>query len=278
MHKNERLDDHQTFKELCALAHGKMLSSAEQQELERHLQHCSSCRKIYAEYSLIGTEGMPLLAVHYGQDQECERWDDRKARHRLFSRVRDTAQYGSQLVKATLPGFPWLDPAKYRPAAAGIAACIIAALAVGAYHLGGLVREPGKPSLAVASVPVQESTSKTKAAGELLDTQAAEISRLQKQLSREEMELPKLRATERAADDYSNTMLASNSKNQEQFHIVAEQREKLSLQLRDTEQAYQNAQLELTAIRAEHDRVLLRATSLASRVDELTNAVHDQER
>ena len=278
MHKNERLDDHQTFKELCALAHGKMLSSAEQQELERHLQHCSSCRKIYAEYSLIGTEGMPLLAVHYGQDQECERWDDRKARHRLFSRVRDTAQYGSQLVKATLPRFPWLDPAKSRAATAGIAACIMAALAVGAYHLGGLVREPGKPSLAVASVPVQDSTSKTKAAEELLDTQAAEISRLQKQLSREEMELTKLRATVRAADDYSNALLASNSKNQEQFHIVSEQREKLSLQLRDTEQAYQNAQLELTAIRAEHDRVLLRATSLASRVDELTTAVHDQER
>ena len=278
MHNNERLDDHQTFKELCALAQENMLSSAEQQELERHLQHCDSCRKIYAEYSLIGTEGMPLLAAHYGQDPECERWDDRKARHRLFSRVRETAQYGPQLVKAKLPRFPWLDPTESRAAAAGIAACIMAALAVGAYHLGGLVREPGKPSLAVAAVPVEDSTSKRTAAEELLHTQAAEISRLQKQLSREEVELAKLRATARAAGDYSNALLASNRKNQEQLHVVSEQREKLALQLRDAEQAYQNAQLELTTIRAEHDRVLLRATSLASRVDELTAAARDQER
>jgi anti-sigma-K factor RskA len=278
MHNNERLDDHQTFKELCALAHAGMLTSAERQELERHLQLCSSCREIYAEYSLISSEGMPLLAAHYGQDQESERWDDRNARHRLFSRIRETAQHGPQLVKAKLPRFPWLDPAKSRAAAAGMAACIMAALAVGAYHLGGLERGSGKPSLAVPSVPVEDSRSKEKAAEELLDTQAVEISRLQKQLSREEMELSKLRAAARAADDYSNALLASNSKNQEQLHVVSEQRETLALQLRDAEQAYQNAQLELTTIRAEHDRVLLRATSLASKVYELTAAAHEQER
>jgi hypothetical protein len=278
MHNNERLDDHQTFKELCALAYAGMLTSAERQELERHLQLCSSCREIYAEYSLISSEGLPLLAAHYGQDQESERWDDRNARHRLFSRIRETAQHGPQLVKAKLPRFPWLDPAKSRAAAAGMAACIMAALAVGAYHLGGLERGSGKPSLAVPSVPVEDSRSKEKAAEELLDTQASEISRLQKQLSREEMELTKLRAAARAADDYSNALLASNSKNQEQLHVVSEQRETLALQLRDAEQAYQNAQLELTTIRAEHDRVLLRATSLASRVDELTAAAHEQER
>src|SRR6202011_2060667 len=125
MHKNERLDDHQTFKELCALAQGRLLSSAERQELERHLQLCYSCREIYAEYSLLSTEGMPLLAAHYGQAQECERWDDRNARHRLFSRIRETARYGPQLVKAKLPSFLGGDPARNRAIAAGIAACII---------------------------------------------------------------------------------------------------------------------------------------------------------
>jgi len=279
MHKNGRLDDHQTFKELCALAHGGMLSGPELQELECHLQRCYSCREIYAEFSLISTEGMPLLAAHYGQDHECEGWDDRKARHRLFSRVREAAQCGPQLVKAKPPSFPWLDPAKYRAAAAGIAACIIVAVAVGAYHLGSWVRQPGKPTSAVASLPpVQDSTSKRRAAEELLDAQAAEISRLQHQLSRDEMELTKLRATARAADNYSSSLTAANSKTQEQLHIVSEQRDKLALQLRDAEQAYQNVQLELTTIRAEHDRALLRATSLASKVDELTTAAREQER
>ena len=278
MPKNERLDDHQTFRELCALAQGNMLSNAEQQELERHLQLCYPCREIYAEYSLIRSQGMPLLAAHYGQDQECERWDDRNVRHRLFSQIRESAHSGPQLVKTKLPGFPWPDSAKYRATAAGIAACIIVAVAAGTYRLGGLVREHGRPSLAVASVPVQDETMKRKAAEELLDAQAGEITRLQKQLSSEQRELTKLRAAARLADDHSSALLASNSKNQEQLHLVSEQRDKLSLQLRDAEQAYQSVQLELTTIRAEHDRVLLRATSLTSKVDELTAAAHEQER
>src|SRR3981081_3460254 len=122
MHKNERLDDHQTFRELCALAQGGTLRIDERQELERHLQHCYSCREIYAEYSLISTEGMPLLAAHYGQDRDCERWDDRDVRHRLFSQIGEAAHYGPQLVRAKLPGFSWLDPAKYQAVAAGVAA------------------------------------------------------------------------------------------------------------------------------------------------------------
>src|SRR5260370_4169643 len=222
MPDNQRSDGHQMFKELCALAQGNTLTDAEGQELERHFQHCSLCRKIHAEYSLISTEGLPLLAAHYAQDQEIERWDDGRARHRLFARMQETAPHGPQLVKAKLPRFPWLDPAKSRAAAAGIAACIMAALAVGAYHLGGLERESGKPSLAAASVPVQDSRSKGKAAEELLDTQAAEISRLQKQLSREETELTKLRAAARAADDYSNALFAANSKSQAQMHVLSE--------------------------------------------------------
>src|ERR1700730_13172720 len=152
MHKNERLDDHRTFKELCALAQAGTLSSGERQELQRHLQLCYSCREIYAEYSLISTEGMPLLAAHYGQDEECARWDDRNVRQRLFSHIRESEHHGPALGKAKLPSFLWLDPARFRAAAAGIAACIVTAVAVGAYHLGGLVREPVRPSLAVASV------------------------------------------------------------------------------------------------------------------------------
>src|ERR1700688_4025053 len=75
MNKNERLDDHQKFKELAALAQRGALSSNERLELSSHLQVCDSCREAYAEYSLISREGMPFLAAPYGHPDAREGWD-----------------------------------------------------------------------------------------------------------------------------------------------------------------------------------------------------------
>jgi len=127
MHKNDRWGDHQKFKELSALAQAAMLSSHEREELERHLQVCDSCQEIYDEYSLISTEGMPLLGAHYGSSPECENWDDRSARRRLLARIREAEQPGPKLVKAKGPGlggFLSWEVRKYRAAAVGMAACL----------------------------------------------------------------------------------------------------------------------------------------------------------
>ena len=66
MNKNERLDDHQKFKQLAALAMGKALTNNERMELDRHLRVCDSCRQAFDEYALISAEGMPFLATAYG--------------------------------------------------------------------------------------------------------------------------------------------------------------------------------------------------------------------
>ena len=61
---------------------------------------------------------------------------------------------------------------------------------------------------------------------------------------------------------------------------MSEQRDALAGQLHDAELAYQLVQAELTTLRSEHERVLLRATSLESKVEELTAsaATRDQDR
>ena len=281
MHKNERLDDHQKFKELSALAQGSMLSAHERQELERHLQVCDSCQEIYDEYSLISTEGMTLLGAHYGHAQEYENWDDRAVLRRLLSRIREAERPGPEIVKTKLPspggGFMSWNLAKYATGA-GVAACIVVAVAAGAYHLGGRAYEARKPNSAVASVHLQELASERDVAQKLVDAQAAQISRLQKQLSSEQQELARLSAASRTADDAFSALAAAHSKNQEQLQRVSEQRDKLASQLRDVEQAYQNVQLELTAVRAEHERMLLRTTSLESKIEDLTAANQEQER
>src|SRR5260370_16629510 len=87
MNKNERLDHHQKFKELAALAHRGALTDGERLDLERHLQVCSSCRQAYNEYAVISTEGMSFLAAAYGSNQEGEDWDDRAVRKKLLARI-----------------------------------------------------------------------------------------------------------------------------------------------------------------------------------------------
>src|SRR3981081_11158 len=110
MLKNGRLDDHQRFKELGALAQGGECSDSEWLELKRHLQTCGSCREACSEYSLIAKEGMPFLAAARGYPPECHSWDEGSAWSELLSRIRGTEQPLPALVKARppLPGHSFL--------------------------------------------------------------------------------------------------------------------------------------------------------------------------
>src|ERR1700732_614591 len=156
MHENDRLNDHQKFKELAALAQARGLSVSEQIELKRHLQLCEACRAIYREYSLLGSEGMAFLAADYGHVAEAEAWDHRAARDQLFSRIRESehsaiasAEIASTEVDRPRPARAvgaWI--ARVRWAAGAAVACLL--VGVGAYHLGSR-RPAGLPLSAVIS-------------------------------------------------------------------------------------------------------------------------------
>jgi hypothetical protein len=98
------------------------------------------------------------------------------------------------------------------------------------------------------------------------------------QLSDLQTQVSRLRTALRAADARFTSLSAMSGERDKQFELVSEQRDKLAGQLQDAERSYQLVQAELTTLRAERDRALLRTTSLESRVDELTAAGHDQER
>src|SRR5258707_322090 len=287
MHENERLNDHQKFKELAALAGGRGLTVSEQIELKRHLQLCEACREIYREYSLLSSEGMAFLAADYGHVSEAEAWDYRAARDQLSSRIRESehsaiasAEIASAEVDRPRPARvfgAWIARARW--AATAAVACLL--VGMGAYHLGS--RRPAglaRPSAVVspALTPLQQLASEKKTADDLLLAQMAQISRLQKQISGEQRDLTGLRAALHAAENHSSELSTANSKGETQFRQVSEERDKLAAQLRDAEKAYQNLQLEFTSLRAEHDRGLLHTASLESKIDELSAAARDQER
>ena len=286
MNKNERLDGHQKFKELSALAQGGMLNSGEREELDRHLQVCASCRELFDEYALISSEGLPQLGALYSQPPDYD-WDDRMARAQLLARVRESEKPGLKLVNPRLPvpvhGSGGRGFAKSRAAIAGMAACLLIGVAAGAYRLGSRGPKLAQSGSTVAvpspaSPQLQELTSQKKATQELLDAQSQQIARLENRISGEEQDLVRFRAAARVADEGLSALSVANNKNHEQLHQISDQRDHLAGQLRDVEQAYQTVQLELTTLRADHDRVLLRATSLESKIEELTAANHEQQR
>ena len=102
MNRNERLDHHQKFKELAALAQTGALTDSERLDLERHLQGCGWCQHVYNDYALISTEGMSMLAPAYGCNQESKYWDDRPVRSKLFDRIQEAEERGSTSTRGKL--------------------------------------------------------------------------------------------------------------------------------------------------------------------------------
>src|SRR5258708_3815144 len=248
MHKNGRLDDHQKFKELGALAQGGECSDSDWLELKRHLQACGSCREAYSEYSLIAKEGMPFLAAACGYTPECKNWDEGAAWSELLSRIQEAEQPGPTLVKASWPrpGHGFL-PRSLGPqwAAVAVVALLIVAVSAGAYRLGSLTRATGGQGATVSSAHLQEFDSEKKTANDLLlASQTTQMSGLQKQISNEQQELSRLRAALRAAEDQSRELSTGIGDRDERFRRLSDQRYKLASQLLDPEQYAQIPQPE----------------------------------
>ncbi len=280
MNRKDRLEDHQEFLELAALAQKATLSSSERLSLERHLQICDSCQRAFDEYSLISTEGMPFLAAANGYDDPNQDWDDTSVRSKLFPKIEEheqaiTASKRDLLARPVDAFVPQSSHGRW--AMVGLAACVLIAVVIGAYHLGGQVGAVKQQPMVIVA-HVQRLTSEKKAADEATALQSADLSRLQLQVAASQREILRLRDAIHFAESRANALSAANAVQDQQLSQVVEQRDKLLSQLRAAEQSYRLVQAELADLRAEHDKVLLRTTSLESKIDELTASSRDQER
>jgi hypothetical protein len=285
MNNDERLDDHQKFKELAAWAQRGALSYSETLDLERHLSHCPSCQEAHAEYSLISAQGMPLLAAVYGHGDASEDWDEARVRNRLLDRVEagDHAGTGSvnrQVLQMSRPflskiflGRTFSGAARW---SAAVAAMLLITAAVGGYRLGSRVRPVPEPALPAFSAPTPDLAAKRTA--EALIAVNSQLSRVELQLSNGEQEIARLRDALHSAENRSAAVSNAQMQRDTEFRQVAEQRDQLTAQLHDAEQSYQLVQAELTNLRAEHERALVHTTSLEAKIDELSTSSRDQDR
>jgi hypothetical protein len=282
MNRGDRPDDHQRFQEMAALAQGKELSDREEMDLARHLQHCAVCREIYHEYSVLSTEGMAYLAVVGGHVPESETWHDRPTRSRLLSRIRGAQPLASVPVMSKRPNpakpfSAWV--ARRRGAAMAAAACLLFAIAAGAFHLGRQTNAAAiRSSSPSGTAQLQQLAAEKKTADDLFASQSEHILELQKQIAGNHHDLVALHAELKAAEDRAAQLSAASTKEQVQLRQVSEERDTLAARVHEAEKAYQLLQAEFTSLKAEHDRALVHTASLESKIEDLSSASHDQER
>jgi len=271
-------DDHERFRELSALANAGALDSTELAELHGHLQSCGSCREVYDQYRFLAQVGIPELVAIHNSGQEQTNWDDTPTRRKLLARIRNKGV--SPDVKrfsfAALQPLRGIGNGYSAFVGAALAMCLVLMVAGAGYQVGQ--RRHTDEKRGAFEDRLQALKAEKQSAQDQLGTQADRILRLQEADSRNARELADLRLALRTMTDRTNDALSAKNRSDEQMRFVSEQRDALNVQLREAEQTNQSIQAELASLRAERDRIQLRAVSLESRIDELTAATRDQER
>jgi hypothetical protein len=281
-------EHHEEFRELSALAGTGSLNAREAVELRAHLEHCEECREIARQYHVLATEGIPVLAAGYSERVGQADWDDRVTRENLFARVRADQQQAvaeptgrKQLMAVRFP----IDLLRRIPVnrlvQTLIAASVIVALGVGGYQLG----RRAELQAARARLPAPSSDERFRklaadksAVEELLAAQTKKFGQVQEQSSRKEQEVARLRAELRALGDHSNEIVEANSQATGKLEDVSLQRDALNAQLQAANQSYQNVSAQLTGLRSEREKSVLRIASLEAQIAQLSAANRDQER
>jgi hypothetical protein len=280
------LNDHEKFKELCALANSGTLTADERSELDGHLQICQGCRELYNQYLLLVVEGVPRLASRYDHQPVRGSWDCMATRRSLFARVRAGERRSSsepqidESVGEQLPIAPisarWMS-ANWL-AWAALAACLVVTVGLCTYQLGRKTRAGITQAQASAEDHLQKLAAEKRSVEKLLVAQTNKFSLLSQESAQKERELAKLRLMLRGLEDRANELVIARDATDEQLRGVSQERGALNGKLHDVEQAYQKVQAELASLSNERDNALRRTISLEARVEELSAVNREQER
>src|SRR5258708_32451598 len=91
-------DEHEKFRQLCALSVSHALEPLEVSELRSHLEFCEECRELLLQYRRVATDGLAALAEQYSagpvEGFADAAFDEASARQRLMTAVRAEQKTG----------------------------------------------------------------------------------------------------------------------------------------------------------------------------------------
>jgi len=276
-------EEHDKYKELCALAASGSLAPLELSELRVHLKHCESCQEALSQFQILNTEGIPTLAEAYLARPERIAWDDSVVRENLWAQIYSEKQTASEQENAALTAIERNSPRKSKVSAlAGmaIAAGLLLAVASGAYHFGARTQQPvlvSQNSNAMAE-QYQKLSEQKRAADQALAAQEKRFAQLLAESAEKEQALERLRASLRELETRSNQLVAENGQSATKLGELSQEREDLNAKLQAASQAYGNNQTELASLRSERDKTSLRTAFLESKIEDLSAKNRDQDR
>ena len=277
-------DEHDIFKQRCALAASGSLTPPELSELRAHLERCEECRRTLVQYRILTTQGMSALADDYSEGFEEAAWDDTSVRERLLERVGSDQQmllHRNSPASISVPSNFLQRIATNHFAKVALAAGLVLAVTSGAYHLG-LRRQVAPPEVKITADlgpdQLQKLVQEKNAAGELSAAQTKKLAELQSESSGKQREIDKLQSALHAVEIRSSELAAANSQSAAQLQSLSQQRSELHAQLQSVSQAYENDKTELASLRSERDKTLQQSSALESKIADLSATNRDQER
>jgi hypothetical protein len=278
MTRTEPQFEHEKYEELCALATSGALTPAESEILFTHLNECSECSEMFAEYQSVATDGMDFLHAQFAVPKAVAAFDEDGALERLMKATESPRAKPQPVIISPLKGKSvWQNQTWFRGL---VAASLLFAVAGSSYWTGVHVRRtPAASKNAGPDTNVVQASAEKRTLENLIKADSQRIAALEQQGSSSRSELERLRAEAQTASDNLAAATASfnASKSEEDIQLAAltQERDASAARLHDAEARYQTVQDELNTLRSQHQHDLLQMASLEGRVDSLSASLKE---
>jgi len=281
--RNDEVQEHEKFRNLCALASSSALTASEAAELKAHLAVCEECREAVSEYGTLVKSGMPLLAARYGVAEEVQDWDDSKVGDRIFARIalQETENGRERMeprAEARAGFFSWRRTPAWWALGVAAAACLLAAASLVSYRAGRRAESAARQADTAYIARVEALDKDKRDLKELLSADGLRLAQLEAESSKKQGEIEHLRSALQAAEARANEISVSKNSSEEQKHAALQERDVLATRLRGMQQSYEEVQGQLATLRAENKEVTARAASLQKEVEGLAATNQEQQR
>lgn len=266
----EATDNHDMFRELCALYPTGCLSRHELKDLRRHLQECATCREELAQYRALDRRLMPLLAM----PSDMADWQVSEAKRQLL----DAADHAGP---AATSGAMWrslstvINRSSIRiqtPAFAFAGVCVIAIAAVCGFWVER-TSPIAVPPIVVRAAPSALTSEWTAE----LSSRDAEIKELSSQLQKRSGEVADAQAalSEATTDARQHkSMLAVAQAHESQIEAA---RVGLDVQLKEAQAKLATLEEQMSQSTAQHNADLVESVALKHRINEITNLLQEKD-
>jgi hypothetical protein len=251
-----------------------MLTPAELESLNLHLETCAQCRNAFAEYQHLATVAIPSLADRFASNPGVDAFDESSAAERL---MRSAAIAESQPVCfAVAPSETRIWNQGWAQSLA--AAFLLLAVGAGVYFKEARPAAPRVPNVIATSQPaLARDLEEKQQLAKTLEEERRTILVLEQQAKANENDLARFRAQVKESSERTAQLQAALADANGKLSATAQERDANAIRVHAAEKMYQDVQDELHTLQNQHQQDLLRAASLETRVNSLNADLTDDQ-